>query len=303
MNDKEHREHSEAYNRVVIGVDGSEDGLRAVDFGVREAQSRGCDILLAHAVDDAVLAGAWGVVYDPGVLREGGQEATDQAEERARAAGMPADRVHSEIYMGNPGAILTRLSEEAQSLVVGRRAMSGLERLFVGSTSVGVAATAHCPVIMVSAANHPAVTGGLGRIGVGVDGSTRSADALTYAFEEAARRGVKLEIVHAFELPAGFFADQKNREERTNAQLEAAKEAISELVKPLQDRFPEVAAETHVVANHPVKELLSRTADLDLMVLGVHGVGLPGLSPGATIRALMAHSECPLTLVRPDARH
>ncbi|GAB3624895.1 universal stress protein [Mariniluteicoccus endophyticus] len=284
--------------RVVVGVDGSEDARRAVAYGVREAKRRGCELHLAHAVDDAVLAGAWGVVYDPDLLRDSGEQATADARAYALEVGADEADVTSDVYMGSPGAVLTRLSEEADTIVVGRRAISGLERLFVGSTSVGVAATAHCPVIMVSAASHEPVTGGLNLIGAGVDATDRGKETLAYAFEEAAHRGARLEILHACELPTGFFADNRNREEREAALAKAAEKGISELVGPLRQQFPDVEVTTTIVKGHPVEELTRRSVDFDLLVVGVHGVGLPGFAPGATIRALMAHGACPLALIR-----
>ncbi|MDO5500407.1 MAG: universal stress protein [Propionibacteriaceae bacterium] len=295
-------DNSEQRNLVVVGVDGSEDGLRAVDYGVREAVSQDADLLLAHAVDDAVLAGAWGVVYDPNLLEEAGEEAAQDAKNRALSLDYPAERLKTKIYMGNPGSVLTRLSESARTLVVGRRALSGLERLFVGSTSVGVAATAHCPVIMVSAASHRPKTGDLGVIGVGVHTGEPSTGCLTYAFEEAARRGARLEVVHAFTLPTSFFADRSQRAEREEHHAAAARQILADMIAPFAERHPEVNVTQTVVASHPVDELNRRSEDLDLLVLGVHGSGLPVLSPGATIRALMAHGQCPLGLVRED-RH
>lgn len=287
-----------AKGRVVVGVDGSEDGNRAVEYGVREALSKGRDLLLAHAVDDAVLAGAWGVVYDPGLLQDAGHEAAESARQHAVAMGMPAERVHADIFMGNPAAVLTRLSEDAPVIVVGRRAMSGLERLFVGSTSVGVAASASCPVIMVSAASHKPKTGDLGMIGVGLDGTERCSDALRYAYTEAAHRGAGLQVIHAFEMPSGFFADRQDVAGRGEAAMRNAEQAISKLVDPLREEFPAVPVETIVLNSHPVNELTRRSGECDLLVLGVHGFAFPGLSPGATIRAIMAHGLCPLGLVR-----
>lgn len=289
-------------NLVVVGVDGSEDGMRAVDYGVREAVSQGTDLLLAHAVDDAVLAGAWGVVYDPNLLEEAGREAAEEAKARALTMEFPAERLQSKIYMGNPGAVLTRLSENARTVVVGRRALSGLERLFVGSTSVGIAATAHCPVIMVSAASHEPHTGGLGHIGVGVHTGASSDAALAYAFAEAQHRGARLEIVHAYSLPTSFFADRKQRAEREQSHAAAAHDVLDKLVAPLRIRYPDLPVELTVMAAHPVDELIRRSDDFDLLVLEVHGPSFPVLSPGATIRAVMAHGHCPLALVRKDTR-
>lgn len=283
---------------VVVGVDGSEDGMRAVDYGVHEAAALDADLLLAHAVDDAVLAGAWGVVYDPGLLQDSGQEAASAARERAIATGADPERVRAEVYLGNPAAVMSKLSVDACTVVVGRRAMGGLERLFVGSTSVGIAATSECPVIVVSAASHPNRTGGLHTIGVGLDVSSRGQEPLEYAFSEAARRGSTLKIVHSFEVPSGWFSDTSRSDERADALRLAAEEESAKLITACEKDFPEVEYSFEIVRNHPVAELTERSREVDLLVLGVHGSAFPGFSPGATARALMAHSECPLAMVR-----
>ena len=70
---------------IVVGVDGSDDGLRAVRFGAGTALRYGGELLLVNAVDDTLMAGAWGVVYDPEVLQAAGVSANEEA----KAVAMP----------------------------------------------------------------------------------------------------------------------------------------------------------------------------------------------------------------------
>ncbi|HIW28497.1 MAG TPA: universal stress protein, partial [Candidatus Luteococcus avicola] len=74
--------------RIVVGVDGSEDGLRAVRYAATAVAALEGELHLVHAVDDAVLAGAWGVVYDPSLLQQAGEQATQLASDEARAMGL-----------------------------------------------------------------------------------------------------------------------------------------------------------------------------------------------------------------------
>ena len=108
---------------VVVGVDGSEDGLRAVKYGASFAAETNGEVLLVHAVDDAMLAGAWGVVYDPEVLQNAGANANEAAAAKAREIGLPGDRIRTEVVLGSPGGVLGRLSEVADLIVVGRRSV------------------------------------------------------------------------------------------------------------------------------------------------------------------------------------
>ena len=57
---------------IIVGVDGSEDGLRAARYAAGSAIKRDADLIVLHAVDDAAVAGAWGVVYDPTALQDAG---------------------------------------------------------------------------------------------------------------------------------------------------------------------------------------------------------------------------------------
>lgn len=281
---------------VLVGVDGSPDANRALVYARGAAELRGADLLIVHVVDDAVLAGAWGVVYDPSVLHDAGEAVVAEAAENCRAAGMPADRIRTEVAMGNATAALTKMSRDADLLVVGRRSLSGLERIFVGSTSVGVAATAHCPVVMISAASSPGETGAKRRIGVGVDATANGAAALAAAFAEADLRKVSLEVIHAWDVPG---AVRRSGEHAVEVAGQAAIGGVQALLGPLQERYPQVPVSTHLVQGHPVKEMVARSKELDLLWLGVHTTA--GFGVGGVVRGVMAHAECPLALIRDRA--
>lgn len=282
---------------VLVGVDGSPDANRALAYARRAAELRGADLLIAHVVDDAVLAGAWGVVYDPSVLHDAGEAVVAEAAETTRAEGFPSERIRTEVVMGNATAALTKLSRGADLLVVGRRSLSGLERIFVGSTSVGVAATSHCPVIMISAASTPERTGSKRRIGVGVDATANGAAALAAAFAEADLRKVDLEVIHAWDVPGPM---RRSGEHAAEVAEQAAMGGVEALLAPLRERYPQVPVATRLVHGHPVKELVARSRDLDLLWLGVHTTA--GFGVGGVVRGVMAHAECPLALIRDRAQ-
>lgn len=282
---------------VVVGVDGSEDALRAVTFGVRFALRRGTDLLLVNAVDDAVLAGSWGVVYDPAVLQKAGQAAAEAAKEFAVADGFPIERIRTEVLLGNPAAVLTQLSDLAELIVVGRRSASGLERMFVGSTSVSVASAAACPVVVVSAASNPDPTGKFGVIGVGLESGGASIDTAEMGFIHAQLRGSKLRLIHIVQPPMGLFGPKMSPTELEH-QVAYVKGGIEAMVSPLRRKYPDVETEVDVVAGSPINDLVNRSENLDLLVLGVNRPGMPVFALGGLTRGLMAHAKCPLLLTR-----
>ena len=56
--------------RILVGVDGSEDGLRAVTYASTEALVTGGDVWIVHAIDDAApITGLWDIVSSPEVRR------------------------------------------------------------------------------------------------------------------------------------------------------------------------------------------------------------------------------------------
>lgn len=280
---------------IVVGVDGSEDGLRAVRFGTGSALRSGDDLLLVHAVDDAMLAGAWGVVYDPEVLQNAGATANEQAKEVALGMGLPEDRIRTEVVLGSPGGVLGRLSEVADLIVVGRRSVSGLERMFVGSTSVSVVANASCPVVVISAASTPSPVGAHGLVGVGLNTSPGNHDVLETAFRYASRRDSRLEIVHALQPPIGIFGHKMSPSD-LEEQLRFTKGGIEAVAMSMAEKFPGVQYRVDVVADSPINELVTRSATYDMLVLGTGDSGIPGFGLGGLLRGLMAHAACPLLI-------
>lgn len=290
-----HAETGTPSQSVLVGADGSEDGLRAVAFGARTARLFGATLHLVHAVDDAILAGAWGVVYDPGVLQRAGEEATQKAVAVAEEVGLPREQIHSEVVLGNASAVLSKLSEDAGCVVVGRRAMSGFERMFVGSTSVSVAATAKCPVIVISNASTPHETGGLGQIAVGIGSRAPGTDTLRFAFEDAQRRKAKLIVMNVQPaLPAGL---QPNSDQQT-ALGEGASKAVEAMLAPCRAEFGDVPVEVRIGFGHPADELVKISREVDLLVVGMRAPKILGWSVGGVTRAVMAHAESPLCIVK-----
>lgn len=276
--------------RILVGVDGSEDGLRAVRYGVGAAERHQATLHLVHAVDDAVMAGAWGVVYDPSALQEAGEDANQAAIALAEQAGLPRERIHAEVVLGNAAAILARLSEGADLLVVGRRSVSGLERMFIGSTSVALADAARCPLVVISAAATPGLTGGLGRIAVGVDAENHSAATLEWAMAEAEARGATLAVVHV--------ARQSDGGPVLAEVEQAARKGIEELLAAPRAAHPEVPVEVVIATGSPVDELVDLSTTVDLLVLGVQRAKLLGIHLGGVMRAVLAHAESPVALVK-----
>jgi nucleotide-binding universal stress UspA family protein len=107
---------------VVVGVDQVGSRSAAVEFALREARLRGCDLVVLHA-GKAVPA-------DDRMQTDGGVRVRQLS-----VAAAPADA-------------LVDFSNEAAAVVLGRRP-SGLPVALLGSVSRAVVQRAHCPVFLV----------------------------------------------------------------------------------------------------------------------------------------------------------
>jgi nucleotide-binding universal stress UspA family protein len=284
---------------ILVGVDGSTDGLRAVDYGAAEAMIRGASVQLVAAVPPAT-ATAFGLalpLITPSTAAAAAECAVAAAARRALASGLSSDRLTTAVVLGRPGDVLAEMSEGAAAVVLGRRGISGLERVFAGSTSVTVGAKAHCPVIVVPHGWRPPVAGGRS-IGVGIDGSAQSVPALAAAYAEAATRHADLRVIFAYRAQPDP-ADPADYEATLADWLVQAELRVAETIAGWRSEYPDVTVQRHFARAHPVRVLLEESHDLDLLYVGTNGSSaMSGLVLGTVARAVVAGALCPVALVR-----
>jgi nucleotide-binding universal stress UspA family protein len=133
--------------RIVVGVDGSESGARALEWAIGEARHLGA------AVD---VVGAWALPLVDGLgftakvgEAQGAARAIVKAAMDHVAEEAPAVVVRGETADGEPGPVLVDAAKGADLLVVGARGVSGLKRFFLGSTSEYCAGHASCSVVII----------------------------------------------------------------------------------------------------------------------------------------------------------
>jgi nucleotide-binding universal stress UspA family protein len=136
---------------VVVGVDGSDDSLAALEWGLAEARLHGGEILAVTAWEyPAMVAGGMGPA-DPGTYEDSARSAQDMVLARADTAGTPVRR---EIVRGNPAKALLEASEGADLLVVGSRGHGGFAGLLLGSVSAQVVHHSPCTTVVVRPLPH-----------------------------------------------------------------------------------------------------------------------------------------------------
>jgi nucleotide-binding universal stress UspA family protein len=139
---------------ITVGVDGSDNSLRALEWAMKEAAVRHSALTVLTV--NVVPVSAWDT---PIILPEDKTE-----EEKARHAAEEAvAKVASRLGASQPASVSVRAvsglpaeqliiaSRDSELLVVGSRGGGGFARLLLGSVSIQVVQHAACPVTVVPA--------------------------------------------------------------------------------------------------------------------------------------------------------
>lgn len=138
-----------------------------------------------------------------------------------------------------------------------------------------------------------------GPVVVGVDGTDESGHAVTWAVAEAARRGLPVRLVHAFEYPPPLLPFYDAATELGEDHLrEVARGALAAAVAHLSGPGAGATVTGEVVDGVPVEVLRSEAQRAALLVVGTRGLGPYGeLLVGSTGTALAAGAACPVVVV------
>ena len=286
---------NEAFSGVVIGVDGSRGSSAAIRAGVQEAGRLGLPVRLVHVVPDYQPMSPL-VPLTPTALSETGHEILRGAADDAVALA-PGLSIHVELRHGPRATELTRSVIGAAALFVGTDERTGVDRLFRGNTSSGVAARAGCPVVLV-----PADWDGTSRgaVVVGVKSPRHSTELLAAAFAAADARGDRLIVLHAWKLPSAYDDIIASRV----AVEEWAHSSTTEMEILLEDwrtTYPRVEVDVRVAHADAARALTSVSGEADLLVIVRRTHGVPAATHlGSVARSVLRSALCPVLVVPPD---
>ena len=277
---------------VLVGIDGSRDGLIALTWAASYATLHQAPLHAVYVVDDdrQFPAGA------PPTGPDDGSEVLDDALHELERIGFTTASL--EVRHGHPAKVLLDLSEGSRALVVGRRGMGGFAELVLGSTSqVCTALSTEAPLIVVPDTWDPMALA-RGRIVVGVDGSLEGQDALRFAFELAAATNAELHAVHAVEVRESYPDPNVWTDPHRRPWTDAADELLTRTLDGWKAKYPEVAVHQRALVDHPVLVLARESELADLVVVGGLGhTAFSELRMGSVARGLLYHSHCPVAVV------
>lgn len=270
---------------LVVGVDGSDASLTALEWAAAEAARHGWPLRLVHAyltrVPELAYVGraAAGTIGD-----EDAEQIFAAARERLAKSAYGALKVSEAAREGHPRRVLLRASARAQALVVGRAGTGRLADLLLGSTSLACAMHAKgTPVVVVPGSwdvarwvrrRHRRV------VVVGVDGSRRCRGAVDYAFATASRWEGRLVAVMA------------------SADPDRAGRVLGETLADWTATYPGVPVTKVVESEHPAVAVLNSSHQADLVVVGGRGHGeVTGMLLGSVARAVLYMVDKPTAVV------
>jgi nucleotide-binding universal stress UspA family protein len=248
---------------VVAGVSGSPASRAAVEAAAEEAAARELPLRLVHTL-----------TYRMDVVDQPRSAEVHLRQARAIAGSVaPGLRTTTELLEGDPVPGLLRLSRRAALTVIGDGDLNEWVCLPREATAVQVAARAFGSVLVVRATSAPD-----GPVLVGVNGSAASAPVLEFAFETAARRHARLQVVHVGEVPRHL-------------------RVIEDVIRS-QARGYGVDLCFDVLAGDPVTTLRHEAQRASLVVVGARGE-LPyhGLL-GSVAQTVLHHSGGPVAIIR-----
>src|SRR5215470_158865 len=275
---------------VIVGTDGSEESLRAVEWAALEARRHASPLRIVSA--PAVMPRMHAYHAAPAEIAT----ALRGISARALAVAITrAEGVDPGLLTGPAAMAVAESGTGASMLIVGARGAGGFAAMMLGSVSRYVAAWAPCPVVVV----REETTAVHREIAVGVRDPEEAAGALAFAFEEAALRGADLVVVHTWywlpPVPGEPGSQRPTDPERFSA--EAARHLATAL-KEWQDKYPHVRVRQDVIRGHPGRVLASYSARTDLVVLGRHGHPAgPGPGIGSIQHAVLDHAHGPVAAV------
>ncbi|MGH3626731.1 MAG: universal stress protein [Sciscionella sp.] len=265
----------------MVGIDDGSDSAVAQQWAAREAAMTHRPLTMVYAQFDPYSVIPADAAIPPAV--EFGVQPADADRMLADAVEAvrrfePGVEIITYTEPANPARLLLEQAKDAALVVLGNRGASVLSELVLGTVCGAVAAKAPCPVIAVS--GQPAWPDA--PIVVGVDGSMISAQAVEFAFDLAARRGVPLHL---------------HRVLRPGAPDATAE--VEERVVPYVARYPGVTLRTACTRGEPVAALIQAAANAQLLVVGARGHGVTaGLLTGSVSHALLRKAPCSMAVVR-----
>ncbi|MBR7829927.1 universal stress protein [Actinospica sp. MGRD01-02] len=282
---------TEKIGRILVGVDASENAVRALDWAASLAASLEARLTVAHALDlpDPIQAPRSTETTGHRARRHReGERILARTTKRARER-HPGLQVVAELSEREPAQALAALALDADLLVTGTRGHGGFTGMLLGSVSNKLAAHAPCPIVVIGI-DVPFETRPELVLGIGI-GKDEDPTPIEYAFRLATLLGLSIRAVHAFQPEiayGGYYAETEP----------AIAEDVETLLKPVRENHPDTEVTIDPRQGVPVPTLAQAARGARLIVVGSHRRRGPlSFGPGHIVHGLLSHADTPVAVV------
>ncbi len=278
--------------KMLVAIDGSESSMHALKESFKLARNEKSWITVVSVVPeykgDLDLVAVGNVMAS---MRKPCENALHKADELARAEGALIKTVCEE------GEAYERIidlaeAENCELIVMGRRGLSRLERVLVGSVTARVIGHSPIDVLVVP------LTAEIGwnKILLATDGSRYSKAAAERAIDFAGEYGGELRVVSVVDVPAEFYGEAPDAVEDLINKAKGYAEDVKR-----QAESAGIKAETFVREGETYKAILdlAKEQNVNAIVMGSHGrTGLKRLLMGSVTEKVIGYASCPVLVVK-----
>ncbi|WP_405839734.1 universal stress protein [Streptomyces sp. NBC_01518] len=263
---------------VVVGVDGSQSGMAAVEAAAQEAERIGAELRLTHAFawsSDQVSPGV--PPWDRGGT--GARRVVKGAMAEARRWALraaPDVRVTQEVLLGSPVAVLESGSRDACLVVVGNHPTGRAGSLRSDSVAGQLAAHGRSPVLVVRGRPDPSgpvvLVGGRGQ---------EVPAAVEFAYAQASARGADLVVLDS-----------------TTVRDSRARRGFADTLSAQREKYPDVITHHARVRGGLRRAVMETSTRAQLIVIGSRSHGrVPAALLSPVGRAARRHADCPVAVI------
>lgn len=284
------------YNKIVVGIDGSEFSKAALIESSNWIKRHGGQIIMVHAV-----------YFDEEEFIIAPEQREKRFEIGKRICYQSMETVSSEfnvkaeslICEGEPPDVIVDIAREKKVdlISMGTYGRKGLKRLIIGSVTSKVILNAPCDVMVVKRASSD-YSGMYKSILVPFDGSEFSKKALSRACELSKIEDAKVTVVYViprYEEMIEFFKTEFIKK----AMFEEAEKILNIAKKIAEEK--EITIATVVKEGHSADQIIETSTALknDLIVIGIYGwKGVSKAIMGSTAERVIMNAECPVLTVK-----
>jgi nucleotide-binding universal stress UspA family protein len=279
---------------IVAGVDGSTNNLAATSWAAAEGERSGLPVKLV-TVTERTESRTPGFAKEPHVFSyiDHAYGVLERVADELRRD-RPDLAVSTDVIVDDVLGGLVDESKSAAMMVVGKRGIGAIERLTLGSVSIGLSGRSGVPTVVVpdtwdaEASRDKSILAAL-------DIHHDTDLLLEFAFTRAHELGVPLVVLHVWDTHPALVPSPEDLR-RWGGE---AHDAVEVAIAPWKRKFSDVEARAMQVHARPAEGILAEGDAAQLIVLGrrSRGHSPAGLGLRSVTRAVMHLAEVPVAVV------